>query len=772
MTDQEITTEIWKDKYRYGDERDLTSTMERVVEGIYKNDSADAYGTHALKLLKLGAIVPAGRVWAGAGTPKRVTLINCFVGPIIQDSMDTVPGCAGASIMDNLKVSALTQQMGGGIGNNFSTVRPKGALVRRTGSVSSGILPFMDMHHAMCGTVMSSGSRRGAMMGTLSIWHPDIRDFIKAKHTKGRLTNFNVSVLVTDDFMAAVKDDADWDLGFGVPRADGNHVAVHNSHGPWFVYERLKARELWDEIIKSTYVYAEPGVIFIDRVNQWNNLAYCEEIQCTNPCGEQPLPPDGDCDLGHVNLAVMVRNAFEKDPTFNWDLLSDATRTMVRFLDNVLDVTLYPTSDQENEAKAKRRVGLGYTGLGNALQQLKVRYGSKGALEFAARVGRVMRDSAYQASVDLAMIRGPFPKFDADRFCERPFIRTLPAEIQGQIRKHGIRNGVLLTLAPTGTTSILMGNVSSGIEPSFLFEYDRKVLNPDGKSFRTFPVYDYGYLEWKKKFPGSAMEVTTGARKLPDYMVTAKDLTVDDHLGMQAVAQKYIDSSISKTINCPAEMTFEDFRDVYSKAYEMGCKGCTTYRPDPTSGRGEVLSEKTEKLEKTEAPGKVPMQEVLDGRRYRIKWPGLDQALYIQINDYVDAKGQRRPFELFISTKSAKHDEWIKAVSLLITAIFRREGDVSFVVEELKQVCSAFGGNFFEGRYVPSIPAALAYRIEEHLRWLGLLKPQETFSKETRELVNEVAKGLGEICEKCNSPTIFHVEGCKKCTNCGFSDCG
>lgn len=744
---QTIVENIWRKKYALPTENSIEDTLRRMADAIYAKDTLEEKNKALLFLLDR-SILPAGRIYAGAGTGRRVTLINCFVSPRIQDSMNTLPELEGKGIMDALKDAALTQQMGGGIGMGFSSVRPRDAIVKQTASVSSGVLPFMDMWHSMCGTIMSSGSRRGAMMGTIAIWHPDVVDFVRAKREKGRLTNFNVSVLVTDAFMECLEKDLDWDLYFTVPRADNQHVDVYDRNGEThYVYSRIKARWLWDQIIENTYIYAEPGVIFIDRINQQNNLAYCETIDATNPCGEQPLPPNGDCNLGHLNLAVMVLNPFTKEAKFDWKRLDESARVLVRLLDNVLDVSLFPTVEQEKEAANKRRTGIGFTGLANALQQLLIRYGTFPAVEFTRKITRCIRDAVYDTSMDLAQERGVFPAYVADKYCDSPFIKGLPSELQEKLKSSGIRNGVLMSLAPVGTVSLIAGNVSSGLEPVFLHSFSRKVLNPDGKTFKIYDVFDYGYLLYKKLF---------GESDLPDCFVTAKDLTVDEHLSMQAAAQEFIDASISKTVNCPESMTFDEFKNVYNKAYNLGLKGCTTYRPDPRSIRGEVLSDK-----KTVVQDKIPMLDVVEGRRYRIKWPGIANAFYVVITDYVDKQEVRRPFELFLTSKSAQHQEWATALTLLITAIFRRGGDVSFIVEELKQVCSAQGGCFYNRRYTNSLVAAIGQKIEEHLQWLGLLP--KTNDKEI----------LGaNVCIKCGAKALVLQEGCKKCLSCGFSDCG
>ena len=639
---QEIETIVWNEKYRNEGEETIQDTHKRVCKGVYKNDMKGPHFIKALEAMKNLEWCPAGRIHAGAGTGKKVTLINCYVSPTIEDSMVTEsdePNTMG--IMQSLEVASLTQQMGGGIGMDFSTLRPKGALVSQRLVASSGPVTFMDMWNAMCGTVMAAGNRRGAMMATLACDHPDILEFIDAKHTPGRLTNFNVSVLVSDKFMRAVREDTEWLLGFNKPRLDGKHVGeVTQENGEiWYIYHKLPARELWEKITRSTYDYAEPGVIFIDRINKWNNLWYCEGINCTNPCGEQCLPPNGACNLGAINLAVMVEDPFTEDARPKTGRIGEVAEIAMRFLDNVLDETYYPTPEQQLESVNKRRTGLGITGLGNMLQQLGIRYGSEKAIQVTRLVMGEIRDRAYLASISLAKERGSFPLFKRDNFIQGNFIKTLPKVIREDIYSHGIRNGVLLTIAPTGTTSIYYGNVSSGLEPTFAWRYKRKMRQADG-SFKEFEqVEDYGYRLYKEiiygeKRPGDDQDII---KEMPDYMVATHDLTVRDHLVMQAVCQEYVDASISKTINCPKEITFKDFMTVYIDAYAIGLKGCTTYRPSEISEkvRGSILSvaetkDQTQLLPITKRPAE------LSGRTYKVKWLPSGHAYYITINDYVD----------------------------------------------------------------------------------------------------------------------------------------
>ncbi len=796
--DQPIVQAIWDEKYRLkrpdgsSDEDTIEDSMVRVVEGVYTKDPDQTAAKDALGCMLDRSWCPAGRIHAGAGTNKRVSLINCFVSPIIEDSMLTEIGGDCAGIMDALRTAAVTQQMGGGIGMNFSTLRPKGGTVKRAGSISSGPLYFMDMWDAMCITIRSAGNRRGAMMATLDDDHPDLPAFIDAKHEAGRLTNFNMSILISDSFMIAVEEDAEWCLGFGVPRADNNHVGVQYRDGKeWYVYQRVPARYLWNKIIESTYKYAEPGVIFIDRVNKMNNLYYCEDIRCTNPCGEQPLPPHGDCNLGHVNLAVLVDAPFTAQARVDYERLKRVVTVGVRFLDNVLDVSQFPVEEQAKEAIAKRRVGLGVTGLGNLLQQMRMPYGSPSSKAVTSQIMRQVRDAAYRESVNLAEQRGSFPLFDRDKYLEGEFVKTLPEDIRQEIYAKGIRNGLLLSVAPVGTASVYYCNVSSGIEPTFAWEYYRKVRMADGELKEFGQVKDYGYLKYCE-FIGTS-EPVGGIEDLPDYMVTALELSVEAHLSMQSVVQKYVDASISKTINCPVDMPFDEFKGVYSKAYEIGLKGCTTYRPSDV--RGSVLSVESSEPLANSAVVATPVSDVvplarpleLSGTTYKLKWPTLNYAFYLTVNDVTDDDGRRVPFEIFINSKSMEHQEWITALTRMVSAIFRRGGDITFLVEELEQVFSASGGTWVDGKYVPSLVARIGGVLKEHFRRLGLLAPEEpdeTKSESPSDVDAASAHNIrllrggdtpglmrGELCPMCQQPTLYRQEGCKRCSSCSYSSC-
>ncbi|MEL7214350.1 MAG: adenosylcobalamin-dependent ribonucleoside-diphosphate reductase, partial [Pseudomonadota bacterium] len=604
---------------------------------------------------------------------------------------------------------------------------------------------------AMCRTIMSAGARRGAMMATLRCDHPDIEAFITAKEDPARLRNFNLSVLVTDPFMEAVEADGDWDLVF-----EGQ------------TYRTLKARDLWDLIMRSTYAMAEPGVIFIDRINAENNLAYAETIAATNPCGEQPLPPYGACLLGSINLASLVEQPFEADAEIPEAALDDLVGTAVRMMDNVVDASRFPLEAQRAEAQAKRRIGLGVTGLADALLMLGQRYGSEeAARQTSDWLERIAR-AAYLTSARLAAEKGAFPLFDAAEYAKAPMIQRLGPEVQEAVAEHGLRNALLTSIAPTGTISLYAGNVSSGIEPVFAYSYARKVTQRDG-SKTTEEVVDYAVAAFREKFGADA--------ELPAHFVSAQTISPEDHVRMQAAAQPWIDSSISKTINLPEDISFEAFKDVYAQAYATGCKGCTTYRPNAVTG--SVLSVEEPKPAEPALPAvpdTAPLDrpQTLDGQTYKIKWPHSQHALYITIND-VMMGGQRRPFEVFINSKNMEHFAWTVALTRMISAVFRRGGDVSFVVEELKAVFDPRGGAWMGGKYVPSILAAIGGVVEEHLINIGFIEGAGLGLKadpHADPAEEGSAAPRGEACENCGQYDLRMIEGCMTCGSCGHSKCG
>ena len=770
----DVSHQIWDMKYRLKApdgtpiDHDVADSWSRVALALAEAEAPGHWVGHALDFAHALAghkFLPAGRILAGAGTGRNVTLFNCFVMGTIEDSMD--------GIFRALREAALTLQQGGGIGYDFSTLRPKGAAVAGVGADASGPVSFMDVWDAMCRTIMSAGSRRGAMMATLRVDHPDIEDFITAKRTPGRLSNFNLSVLVSDAFMHAVQTDADWPLTFGGK-----------------TYRTLKAKALWDTIMRSTYDYAEPGVIFIDRINQENNLGYCETISATNPCGEQPLPPYGACLLGSINLARLVRRPFEQDADLDLEELARLVATAVRMMDNAIDVSRFPLEAQAQEARAKRRIGLGVTGLADALIFCRVRYGSPESLELIKMWLAAISHAAYRASVELAKEKGPFPLYDMNPYLSRPHIQALPPDIYNAIAQYGIRNSLLTSIAPTGTISLFAGNVSSGIEPVFAFGYKRKILQPDG-SRREEMVEDYAVRAFRAKFGADAA--------LPDYFVNAQTIAPSDHLAVQAVAQPFIDSAISKTINVPASISFEDFSHVYREAYELGCKGCTTYRPNDVTGSVLSVEEPAIPAERfiavdpkepelplppptprhssprMEKGGVVYMTRPLDrpedlaGRTYKIKWLDSDHAFYITIND-IEKDGRRRPFEIFINSKNMEAYAWALALTRMISAVFRRGGDVSFVVDELKAIFDPRGGQWMSGRYVPSLLAAIGEVIERHMIDIGFLGSRRPSIPPDTKIPAEGVRA--RFCPRCGDASFVKLEGCDTCLSCGYSKCG
>ncbi|MHB8875769.1 MAG: adenosylcobalamin-dependent ribonucleoside-diphosphate reductase [Myxococcaceae bacterium] len=581
----EISQHIWDTRYRYrasnGGEARIEDSWRRVAGALSRAEptDADVWAERFYLLLEGFGFMPGGRILAGAGTGLKVSLLNCFVMGVIPDSME--------GIFDALKEGALTLQQGGGIGYDFSTLRPRGSRAKASGTVASGPVTFMAIWDAMCATLLSTGARRGAMMATLRCDHPDIEEFVGAKRVPGQLSRFNLSVQVSDAFMGAVREGGSWPLVFPAGKLEhGTGETVlrrwtgEEREVPCRVVRRVDARGLWDLIMRSTYQYAEPGVLFVDRINQQNNLWYREHLTATNPCGEEPLPPYGACDLGSLNLTAFVREPFTRKARLDTEALAGAAMVATRMLDDVLDVSRWPLPAQERQAKSARRVGLGMTGLGDALFMLGLHYGSEPARALAALSMRTVCHAAYRASIELARHKGAFPAFDRAKHLEAPFIQSLPAELREGIATHGIRNSHLTAIAPAGTISLLANNVSSGIEPVFELRHRRRVLEPD-RSVSEYVLVDPAYALWREQAGSDA--------PLPTHFVSARQLPPEAHLLMQAAVQPFVDSAISKTINVPEDQEFEAFRGLYERAFELGLKGCTTFRPNPVTGA--VLTE-------------------------------------------------------------------------------------------------------------------------------------------------------------------------------------
>lgn len=772
---QPICEQIWNQKYRFQTNREgfqsdnnVVDTWNRIAHAcanlprLHNNDKERSIlEKRFFNALSDFKFLPAGRIQSGAGTERNVTLFNCFVMGTIPDSLD--------GIFDMLKEAALTMQQGGGIGYDFSTLRPSGALVRGVESFSSGPLTFMDVWDAMCKTIMSAGSRRGAMMATMRCDHPDILSFVKAKQDPLRLRNFNVSVLCTDEFMESVSEGKDWDLKF-----DNK------------IYETINAKDLWNSIIQNTYDYAEPGVIFIDRINRENNLWFLETIAATNPCGEQPLPPYGACLLGSVNLARFAISPFTVEANVLWVDLEESVRAGIRLLDSVIDTSGFPLEAQKEEALNKRRMGLGVTGLADLLFMLGHKYGSPSAEKATDMIMKKIAEWAYDESIEMAIEMGSAPilatREAREQFVQSGFMQRMPQTIRDRIVIDGIRNSHLLSIAPTGTISMFAGNVSSGIEPIFAPSYNRKVTRDNGEKetemVAVYSVHEFNLLMEKAD--------DTEAKRLQNwwdnFMITAQDLLPHDHNVMQAAAQKWVDSSISKTVNCPENISFEDFQKVYEESYALGNKGCTTYRPNEVTG--SVLSVPEAPKKPDENPEKesdnhpviMDRPAAMDGTTYKLRWQ--NDAVYVTFNQILTDEGWYAPFEMFVMSKNPEHAAWIAALTRMISAVFRRGGDVRFVANEMKEVFDPKGGQFTGGRYVPSLVALLGYTLEEHMNVIGYqstpepqIEPKESedIDLKTEQLPDQ---RIPDQCPSCKEFSMVQGSGCPTCSSCGYSKCG
>ncbi len=764
---------VWQDKYKFTapagvprltSDNSIEDTWRRIAHALAEPEGHEQrmWEKRFYSALENFQYIPAGRIIAGAGTYRDVTLFNCFVQGIIPDSMD--------GIFARLREAALTMQQGGGIGVDFSPLRPNGADVKGVAAKASGPVSFMDCWDAMCKTIMSAGARRGAMMGTLRCDHPDIELFIDAKRDPLRLRNFNLSVLVTDIFMDAIKRDESLPLEFGGK-----------------VYRRVGARYLWDKIMRSAYDSAEPGVIFIDRINKTNNLAYCETIYSTNPCSEQPLPPNGACLLGSINLTAFIRHPFEDRVYWDEHKIIDTTKIAVRMMDNVIDVSNYPLPEQRQEAMHKRRIGLGITGLADALTMCGLHYGSPEACKTAELWMKTITTAAYEADINLAAEKGKFPAYSP----------KMGRSYYPERGDRPMRNGTLISIAPTGTISLFAGNISSGIEPIFEWEFTRNILTPDG-GHQSVQVEDWAVRLYREKFPGKELP--------PQFYARAHELSPKQHLAMQKAVQPWVCSSISKTVNCPADMPFEDFEQLYMDAYDGGLKCCAAFRegsianavlqvkPKPESEEGlsvavdpvpreEILSLIREASGVPHKP--TPRELTMSGRTHKLKWNG--HGVYVTINDDKDGE----PYEIFINSLHSEFYAWSVALTRMISAIWRRGGDTSFVVKELKAIADPRGGAWSNGTYIPSIQAAIGYTIEEHIAATAAAKQMS--SHEFRAIVDEAKQELAEsvaspplppglaeaaaarlfnFCPRCGSTNVwFPKRNCLTCKNCDYSNC-
>jgi len=745
---QQIAEEVLREKYAKGGETTLEEVRRRLARAlsVVEKDQA-AWEERFFEVMEAG-FIPGGRINSAAGTGIGATLINCFVQPVGDAMSESDPDSGKPGITAALGEAAETMRRGGGVGYDFSRLRPAGARVKGTDSLASGPLSYMRMFDAMCRTVESAGSRRGAQMGVLRCDHPDIEAFIGAKakpYGHKDLTQFNLSVAVTDAFMRSVEDDGEIELVHrGEPgealRAAG---AYRRDDGLW-VYRRVRARALWDQIMRSTYDFADPGVLFIDRVNQENNLWYCERIETTNPCGEQPLPDYGCCDLGSIDLTRFVEQPFTSEAAFGYERFEAVVGTAIRMLDNVLDVTLWPLEKQRAEAMAKRRVGLGFTGLGDALIMLGLKYDTAQAREQATRIARVMRDAAYRASVELAKEKGAFPRFDAEKYLESGFMRRMPGDIREEIRKHGTRNSHLLSIAPTGTISLVFGdNCSSGIEPVFSWFYQRKVRQGDG-STRSYRVYDSAYLAYKTLRGWSDRADEQVVAELPLWWVAALTIPASDHAAMSAAVAPYIDTAISKTVNVAEDYPYEDFQEIYRTAWRHGLKGITTYRPnsqvDSVLSTVGTESQQAPDFDQSDPDRRIRLEHLPEPALASLRWrkrprlPGGNPSWTYMVSHphgyhfavfvgHIENTGNY-PFEVWVNGAEAPRGLGALAKSL---SMDMRCNDRHWLKTKLDSLARAGGDDAFDlavppdGRQVrvPSIVAGFATLVRYRCQELG-----------------------------------------------------
>ena len=816
---QPISRDVLAEKYFKPGESSLEQLYGRVARALASVEKPELRAEWEQKFLTnlhVGAI-GAGRIMSAAGTDIQATLINCFVQPV-GDAIQGVDDEGYPGIYEALREAAETMRRGGGVGYDFSRIRPKGAFVKGTHSIASGPCSYMNVFDQSCSTVESAGSRRGAQMGVLRIDHPDVAEFITAKRTPGRWNNFNVSVGVSDAFMQAVAEGTDWELvhkakpgqkvleGGGYQRADG-----------LWVYRKLPARELWDTIMQSTYDFAEPGILFLDQIGRDNNLNYCEKIEATNPCGEQPLPPYGCCDLGPIILTNFVRNPFGAggDAAFDFDAFEQVVATQVRALDNVLDVTFWPLEQQRNESADKRRIGVGFTGLGNALTMLKLRYDREDGRAMATEIARRMRDAAYRASVELAKEKGAFPKFKADGYlAEGTFASRLPDDIQADIRQHGIRNSHLLSIAPTGTVSLAFAdNASNGIEPAFSWGYKRNKREADG-SKSSYTVEDHAFRLYRSLVDSTVSSDDTG--KLPDYFVNALEMSAQDHVAMMQAVQPFVDTSISKTVNIPEDYPYDSFKDLYRQAWQAGLKGLATYRPN--SILGAVLETTPAKKDEPAAPASNapapapavpydPMRSVIEKRpagglpsvTEKIEYWTSEgqQRLYLIVSflpvPAADGKGTvERAIEFFMPVgQSGESQQWITATMRMLS-LAARGGFLDRALSDMQKVTWDRGpvrlGTYekADGTHVPrwhdSEVAAIGYAVENLIANRQKAAQASLFDADELPAVEpQVAPAAmvptsvmaGKKCPECGAHAMIRKDGCDYCTQCGFvGSCG
>ena len=802
QSEQTISRDVLQEKYQKPGESGVEDLFLRVAKALASVEPADQrahFQTLFLNNLRAGAI-GAGRIMSAAGTNLESTLINCFVQPV-GDCIQGMDEGGYPGIYEALREAAETMRRGGGVGYDFSRIRPRGAAVRTTATVASGPCGYINVFDQSCSTVESAGSRRGAQMGVLRIDHPDVVEFIGAKRTPGRWNNFNVSVAVSNAFMQAVQADSTWDLvhqaepGAGV-KAEGAH---RREDGLW-VYRSLPARQLWDHIMRSAYDYAEPGILFLDAIQQDNNLRYCESIAATNPCGEQPLPPYGCCDLGPVILPRFVRQAFGFGgvPTFDFAAFEAAVALQVRALDNVLELTFWPLPEQKAEAMAKRRIGVGFTGLGDTLCMLCLRYDSAEGRAMAAHIGERMRDSAYAASIELAKEKGQFPKFEADAYMSPgTFASRLPETLQQAIRQHGIRNSHLLSVAPTGTVSLAFAdNASNGIEPAFSWTYKRKKREADG-SHSEYIVEDHAWRLYRS--------LGGDVQQLPDYFVSALQMSAQSHIEMMQAVQPYVDTSISKTVNVPADYPYEQFKELYMQAWQAQLKGLATYRPNDILGA--VLSTVTAPAEAAVAsmPAVDPMRSVIGSRpkgalsavAEKVDYWTQEgrKTLYLVVSflpvTLPEGQGQaERAIEFFMPVgQSGESQQWVTS-SMRLLSLAARGGFLERALSDMRKVAWDRGpvrlGTYTkaDGTAVPqwhdSEVAAIAFAVQNliadrarKLREGGVSSVNKAAPERLDSDTALAPMMAGKKCSECGAHAVIRKDGCDYCTQCGqLGSCG
>lgn len=796
-TQQSISQDVLIEKYAKGEEQTTDEIFKRVAKGLVQHEKQalrDEIESLFLNNMRQGAI-GAGRIMSSAGTGIQATLINCFVQPV-GDCIQGLDAEGFPGIYEALKQAAETMRRGGGVGYDFSKIRPKGAEVKGTASIASGPCSYINVFDQSCSTVESAGSRRGAQMGVLRIDHPDIKEFIGAKRTPGRWNNFNVSVGLTDAFMHALENNEEWDLVHQAKPSE--QLILEGAHqkdnGSW-VYETLSATLIWDLIMRSAYDYSEPGILFLNHINRDNNLNYCERITATNPCGEQPLPPYGCCDLGPIILPRFVINpfGFQGTASFDFEAFSNVVKVQVRLLDNVLDVTYWPLPEQEREARDKRRIGIGFTGLGDALVMLKLAYNSAEGRRTAAQIAKVMRDCAYSASIELAKEKGSFPKLDVRQYLGNDnFTSRLSDELKQGIRQHGIRNSHLLSIAPTGTVSLAFAdNASNGIEPAFSWVYRRKKRQSDGGTVE-YSVEDHAWRVYRS--------MGGDVHELPSYFVSAMEMSAADHIAMMQAVQPYIDTAISKTINVAMEYDFEDFKGLYHHAWKANLKGLAVYRPNSILGSVLELEpdNHTETVDKTQAHAVWdPMKAIIE-RRPKGMLPAVAEkieywtqeghkTLYLVVSFMAmpHPNGEEkvdRAIEFFMPVgQNAESQQWITA-SMRLLSLAARGGFLERALSDMRKVAWDRGavrlGTFekVDGSRVPmwhdSEVAAIAFAIQNIMgRRNGLLT--HDLSKNNAKASTAPAMMGGKKCFECGAHAVIKKDGCEFCTQCGQTgSCG